>query len=118
MNTTIRYMRPDLTRRFEEKVGRSVGEFFGEYEYRHHKSGRLVKEEIFPMHYLAFPEGCIHAENVGGDIENVLNTRCIIGAFPWKFEGGEACPCRIIAFLDVGPLAVEEVRAAVGRGSR
>jgi hypothetical protein len=34
-----------------------VREFFGEYEYRHHKSGRLVKEEIFPMHYLAFPEG-------------------------------------------------------------
>jgi hypothetical protein len=23
MNTTIRYMRPDLTRRFEEKVGRA-----------------------------------------------------------------------------------------------
>lgn len=67
------------------------------------------------MHYLAFPEGCIHAENVGGDIENVLNTRCIIGAFPWKFEGGEACPCRIIAFLDVGPLAVEEVRERVER---
>ena len=117
MNTTIRYMRPDLTHRFEEKVGRPVREFFGEYEYRHHKSGRLVKEEIFPMHYLAFPEGCIHAENVGGDIENVLNTRCIIGAFPWKFEGGEACPCRIIAFLDVGPLAVEEVRRAVGKRS-
>jgi kynurenine formamidase len=118
MNTTIRYMRPDLTQRFEEKMGRSVRDYFGEYEYRHHKSGRLVKEEIFPMHYLAFPEGCVHAENVGGDIEKVLNTRCIIGAFPWKFEGGEACPCRIIAFLDVGSLAVEEVREAVGRSGR
>src|SRR5262245_40387258 len=29
MNTTIRYMRPDLTRRFEEKVGKPVREFFG-----------------------------------------------------------------------------------------
>ena len=66
-----------------------------------------------PMHYLAFPEGCVHAENVGGDIEKVLNTRCIIGAFPWKFEGGEACPCRIPAFLDVGPLTVEEVRETI-----
>ncbi|OLD93261.1 MAG: hypothetical protein AUG80_21260 [Candidatus Rokubacteria bacterium 13_1_20CM_4_68_9] len=118
MNTTIRYMRPDLAQRFEETMGRSVRDFFGEYEYRHHKSGRLVKEEIFPMHYLAFPEGCIHAENVGGDIEKVLNTRCIIGAFPWKFEGGEACPCRIIAFLDVGPLSVEEVQEAVGTKSK
>jgi kynurenine formamidase len=70
-----------------------------------------VKEEIFPVHYLAFTEGCIHAENVGGD------TRCIIGAFPWKFEEGEACPCRIIAFLDVGPLTVEEVQHAVRRKS-
>ncbi len=111
-------MRPDLAQRFEETMGRSVRDFFGEYEYRHHKSGRLVKEEIFPMHYLAFPEGCIHAENVGGDIEKVLNTRCIIGAFPWKFEGGEACPCRIIAFLDVGPLSVEEVQEAVGTKSK
>lgn len=115
MNTTIRYMRQDLTRRFEEQVGQSVQAFFGEYEYRHHKSGRLVKEEIFPMHYLAFPEGCIHAENVGGDIEKALTTRCIIGAFPWNFEGDETCPCRIIAFFDVGPLTVEEVREAMGK---
>jgi kynurenine formamidase len=81
-------------------------EYFGEYEYTHHLSGRRVKEDLFPMHYLAFPEGCIHAENVGGDIESVLNQRCIIGAFPWKIEGGEGCPCRIMAFFDVGELDV------------
>ena len=109
MNTTIRSMRPDLTRQFEEKVGMSVGKYFGEYTYRHPKSGRLVKEDLFPMHYLLFPSGCVHAENVGGDLAKVLNQRCIIGAFPWKFEGGEACPCRIIAFFDVGGLSVEEI---------
>ena len=114
MNKLVAEVRLGLA---EETVGRSVRDYFGEYEYRHHKSGRLVKEEIFPMHYLAFPEGCVHAENVGGDIEKVLNTRCIIGAFPWKFEGGEACPCRILAFLDVGPLTVDEVREAVGKKS-
>ena len=90
MNTTIRTMRPDLTRQFEEKVGMSVGKYFGDYTYRHPKSGRLVKEDLFPMHYLLFPSGCVHAENVGGDLAKVLNQRCIIGAFPWKFEGGEA----------------------------
>ena len=109
MNTTIRTMRPDLTRQFEEKVGMSVGKYFGDYTYRHPKSGRLVKEDLFPMHYLLFPSGCVHAENVGGDLAKVLNQRCIIGAFPWKFEGGEACPCRIIAFFDVGGLSVEEI---------
>ena len=34
-----------------------------------------------------------------------------------KFEGGEACPCRILAFLDVGPLTVEEVSETIGRKS-
>ncbi len=113
LNTTIRHMRPDLTKRFEEQVGMPVKEYFGEYTYTHHKSGRVITEDLFPMHYLAFPEGCIHAENVGGDIEKVLNQRCIIGAFPWKFEGGEACPCRIVAFFDVGDLTVEELTEAL-----
>ena len=109
MNTTIRHMRPDLTRRFEQKVGMPVRDYFGEYTYTHHRSGREITEDLFPLHYLAFPKGCIHAENVGGDIDKVLNQRCIIGAFPWKFEGGESCPCRIMAFFDVGDLSVEEM---------
>jgi kynurenine formamidase len=111
MNTTIRYMRPDLTRQFEQRVRQSVGEYFGRYEYQHPKSGRQIDEDLFPMHYLLFPEGCVHAENVGGDIDLVLNQRCIIGAFPWKFIGGEACPCRIIAFLDVDEVTVLESAA-------
>jgi kynurenine formamidase len=110
INTTIRHMRPDITERFERQVGMSAKEYFGEYSYTHHLSGREITEDLFPMHYLAFPGGCIHAENVGGDLDRVLNTRCVIGAFPWKFEGGEACPCRIIAFLDVPGLHVEELR--------
>ncbi len=69
------------------------------------------------MHELGQGQGGDVAGAVGGDIERVLNTRCIIGAFPWKFEGGEACPCRILAFLDVGPLTVEEVRETIGRKS-
>jgi kynurenine formamidase len=30
----------------------------------------------------------------------VLNRRCQIGAFPWKFVGGEASICRIVAFIE------------------
>lgn len=102
MNTTIRFMRRDLRQQFEEKVGMDANEFFPHYEYAHKPSGRIVKNNIFPFHNLAFQEGLIHAENVGGDIEKVLNTRAIIGAFPWKYDGLESCPCRIIAFNDVG----------------
>jgi kynurenine formamidase len=114
MNTTIRTMRPDLLARFEAKVGMSYSEFFGgDYEYVHHMSGREISSDIFPMHHLAFQDGCIHAENVGGDIETVLNKRAVIGAFPWKIEGGEACPCRIMAFFDMGS---DEVIEGLGAG--
>jgi hypothetical protein len=41
-----------------------------------------------------------------------LNQRCIIGAFPWKYEGLEACPCRIIAFFDCGEAVVEVLAGA------
>ncbi len=102
MNTTIRFMRTDLRKQFEEHVGMDASEFFPHYQYRHKLSGRLVKNNIFPFHNYAFQEGLIHAENVGGDIEKALNTRAIIGAFPWKFDGLESCPCRIIAFYDSG----------------
>ena len=109
MWTTIRNMRPDLTTLFEEKVAMPVDQFFPYYEYTHKLSGRHVKNDLFPFHNWAFQEGgLIHAENVGGDIEKVLNTRAIIGAFPWKYDGLESCPCRIIAFYDSGDLKVEE----------
>lgn len=111
MNTTIRNMRPDILKKFEEHVGMPYQKFFGgEYEYTHHLSGRKISSDIFPMHHLAFQhgDGCIHAENVGGDIDQVLNKRCVIGAFPWKIEGGEACPCRIMAFFDIGTNEVVE----------
>jgi hypothetical protein len=32
----------------------------------------------------------------------VLNQRFLIGAFPWRYEGLEACPCRILCFSDSG----------------
>ncbi len=102
-------MRPDLAARFEEKVGKSCADHFGTYEYVHKKSGRKVKEDIFPFHSYAFQEGLIHAENVGGDIELALNQRGLIGAFPWRYEGLEACPCRILVIQ-----GTEESVEAVG----
>jgi len=34
--------------------------------------------------------------------------RCLIGAFPWRYEGLEGCPCRIVCFLDTD-MSVEAV---------
>lgn len=115
MNTSIRLMRPDLAAEFERRVGKSCEDFFGWFEYTHNKSDRRVRANIFPFHSWAFQEGLIHAENIGGDIEKVLNQRCLIGAFPWRYEGLEACPCRIVCFFDCGESveAVGEVAKAI-----
>ena len=110
MNTTIRRMRPDLVPRLEKHFGKPIDEIFPDYEYVHKPSGRLVRSNVFPFHNWAFQEGLTHAENIGGDIDKVLNRRAMIGAFPWKYEGLEACPCRIIAFFDCGDMKVEEFR--------
>jgi len=100
MNTSIRYMRPDLAEEFTKKHGKTPGEFFGTFTYKHKRSGRQVSADVFPFHNWAFQEGLLHAENIGGDIELMLNKRCLIGAFPWRYEGLEGCPCRIVCFVD------------------
>src|SRR5437870_25066 len=76
-------------RRFEKKVGMSCDKFFGDFSYTHERSGRQVEDNVFPFHSYAFDRGLIHAENVGGDIELMLNQRAIIGAFPWRYDGLE-----------------------------
>jgi kynurenine formamidase len=51
------------------------------------------------MHVMLFPKPweCIHAENIGGEIDKVLNKRLILGTLPWKFQYGESAFCRCIA---------------------
>ena len=85
-------MRPDLAAQFTKLKGKTPGEFFGTFEYTHKKSGRRVVSDVFPFHNWAFQEGLLHAENLGGDIELMLNKRALIGAFPWRYEGLGAAP--------------------------
>jgi hypothetical protein len=42
----------------------------------------------------------------------MLNKRCIIGAFVWRYEGLEACPCRILAFTNATEPEIEAVGVA------
>lgn len=87
MNTVIRRLRPDLAQECEEHLGADLEEIFPD-------SGIQI------MHTFLFPHDIVHCENVGGDIDKLLGQRCRIGAFPWRFEGGEAAMCRIVAFVD------------------
>jgi len=47
-----------------------------------------------------FPEGIIHAECIGGDIDLLVNRRVQIGFFPWRFVDGESSIGRCVAFVD------------------
>ncbi|MFQ6075609.1 MAG: cyclase family protein [Candidatus Bathyarchaeia archaeon] len=86
LNTVIRNVRPDLVREAEGKWGRKIDELLP------------WPENYQVMHAALFPHEILHAENLGGEIDKILNKRCIIGCFPFKFEGGESAFARIVAF--------------------
>jgi len=90
MNNIVRVLRPDITREYEKRIGKKVEEVF-------------PSEGMSLMHRMLFPHEIIHAENVGGDIDLVLNKRMKIGAFPWKWVGGDGSICRIVAFIEKYP---------------
>ncbi len=85
MNTPIRVLRPDMVKQFEKKIGKPLGEVFSDEDWQ-------------IMHRTLLPNEILFVENVGGDIDSILNTRIKIGAFPWKFVGGDASVCRVVAF--------------------
>jgi kynurenine formamidase len=87
MNTSIRDKRPDIRAEYESAMGKKIEDIW-------------APEDLFVMHRVPFRNGITHLENAGGDIEQALNRRCRIGAFPIPIEGGEASPCRLVAFLD------------------
>ena len=90
-----------------ERVRRYV---FASSLYVYGKSGgfyRCSKQacEIYIENYQAMhiqlfcqPYEAIHAECLGGQIDELSNKRCVIGCFPWKFTEGESCISRIVAF--------------------
>lgn len=87
MNTSIRYKRADAARHYERQTGSTIEDVF-------------PIDDIFVMHKVPFGAGVCHVENIGGEIDQVLNRRCQIGAFPIPIDGGEASPCRVVAFID------------------
>jgi arylformamidase len=87
LNTVLRRLRPDEAAKAEQKLGRPLDQVFPEDDYQ-------------VMHVELFPHDVIHVENLGGAIDEVLDSRIRFGCFPWRFQGGEAAFCRCVAFLD------------------
>ena len=87
LNYPFRVGRPDLVDEFRARTGIDVERAF-------------PSADLAVTHRLPFRAGIVHVENIGGDVRQVLNRRCTIGAFPWRFVGGEASICRVVAFLE------------------
>lgn len=85
-DTVVRQVRPDVGRKVEEHLGKSLDELFPPEDYQ-------------MTHTLLFPHGVFHVENIGGDIDLLLDQRVWVGCFPFRFRGGEAAWCRMAAFV-------------------
>lgn len=53
-------------------------------------------------HKMLLGAGIPTIENVGGDADDLLDKEVLIHALPWKFDGGDACPVRLVAITDPG----------------
>jgi len=93
MNTIIRDWMPRQAKQadahFQKKYGQPLAQRFDDSKYQ-------------LMHLELFNHGIIHAECLGGDIDLLLNQRCTIGCFPWRFVDGESSISRIVAIVDDG----------------
>jgi kynurenine formamidase len=91
MNTIIRTWMPRQAKQaekvFQKKFGKSLEEFFDDSKYQ-------------LMHIEMFPEGIIHAECFGGELDLLLNRRVKVGFFPWRFVDGESSIGRAVAFVE------------------
>jgi kynurenine formamidase len=80
-------MRPDLVAEYEGMTGRPIEDTLPikDFEYIHYATAR---NDISML------------ENLGGEIAEVAGRRVDIGAFPWRWRGGEASVSRVAAFVE------------------
>lgn len=82
-NINLRKNRPDLVERMLAVTGDEV---FDEESWMLAHRSLLEREQL-------------HVDQVGGDLDSVPPERVTLGIFPWRYEGGEASICRLVAFI-------------------
>jgi kynurenine formamidase len=91
MNTIVRDWHPgpfiEAEKKLKAKYGKSWDEMFPPETYYQ------------VMHIKLFPQKLVHAENIGGEIDEISNQRAWIGAFPLRGIELESSMCRIVAML-------------------
>jgi arylformamidase len=91
MNTIIRNWHPGLFEKAEAKLLKDHGKTWDE----------MFPPEVYyqVMHLKLFPKRIVHAENLGGEIDEIGNRRAWIGCFPLRGMELESSMCRIVAML-------------------
>ena len=92
LHTRIRFMRPDLVSEYEQLTGRPIEDTLPERDFEF-------------VHYTTARNNICMLENLGGELAEVASQRVVLGAFPWRWVGGEGCICRVAAFLGVDDVA-------------
>jgi len=91
MNTIIRDWHPKAFAQAQKKLKAVYGKTWDEM---------FPLEEYYQvMHLKLFPKKLVHAENLGGDIDQLSNRRAWIGCFPLRGIELESAMCRIVAWL-------------------
>ena len=80
-------MRPDLVTEYEAMTGRPIEETLPDKDFEY-------------IHYATARNDISMLENLGGEIAEVAGRRVDLGAFPWRWQGGEGCVCRVAAFVE------------------
>lgn len=81
-NIALRRSRPDLVPEMEAAVGGS--EVFDQ-------------DSWMLAHRRLLGAGALHVDQAGGDLAAVPDARVTLAAFPWRYAGGEASICRLVA---------------------
>lgn len=89
MNTIIRDWHPKPFMEAEELMVKQYGKKWDELF--------PPKEYYQVMHLKLFPKGIVHAENLGGELNEVSNKRVWLGLFPLRGIELESSLCRVIA---------------------
>jgi arylformamidase len=83
-NIYLRSNRPDLVAEMEAVVDKS--ETFDESTWMLAHRRMLERDQL-------------HVDQAGGDLDGVPADRVTLAIFPWRYVGGEASICRLVAFI-------------------
>jgi kynurenine formamidase len=81
-------------------LSQSMPWLYEEYTRETGKDPSKEYPEMEPAHTILYGAGIPGIENAGGDIDEVTGMRCIIAAFPLRYEEGDGSMVRLVAIVE------------------